>query len=1149
MCCIIIKMSFQSPSPPKCILIKIENPALVSDNTYSCSLRIYPQQIRGASENYTVSDVAVNFWISNYSGGQSWRINSISNVNTGLQTLDCVIEDVEYYNYSLDPTIGTHGPSNGINGYAFELAENGLPNLVPIYSNTFTLSQTFISDLTARFNSRNYFSSYISVLQNSHTFVRGNFISLNGSGVYILVTSTAGDVNIIGVVTSISIPTVNHFTYRPFGQFMKSTQIDTALTSGIGSIYYLNSSGTLTNTPDNYNVPVYIQVTSGGDGVLLKYRRITSLKSNTITATAVTDSPSIYDTTTTGSVTLGSAQTSGNVTIGNTTPGTDAGTLTINKTTTLGASKNITLASTGTLTTDTISGTGVATNPALFSTTTTGSVTLGSAQTSGNVTIGNTTPGTDAGTLTINKTTTLGASKNLTLASTGTLTTDTVSGTGVATNPTLFSTTTTGSVTLGSAQTSGNVTIGNATPATDAGTLTINKTTTLGASKNITLASTGTLTTDTISGTGVATNPALFSTTTTGSVTLGSAQTSGNVTIGNTTPGTDAGTLTINKTTTLGASKNLTLASTGTLTTDTISGTGVATNPTLFSTTTTGNVTLGSSQTSGNVTIGNTTPGTDAGTLTINKTTTLGASKNLTLASTGTITTDTISGTGVDTNPTLFSTTTTGSVTLGSAQTSGNVTIGNTTPGTDAGTLTINKNVTVGSGKTVTLNATGGSILSPTFNSTSATQALTIGGSNTTTNITIGSVQTSGTMTIGNATPASDSGTLTINKTTTLGSNKNLTLQGTGSLVVGVSGSINCRTYNSTSTAQGMTIADNLLIGSVDIGVNQTTGNIRMGNITPASDTGTLTINKTTTLGASKNLTLASTGTLTTDTISGTGVATNPALFSTTTTGNVTLGSAQTSGNILLGSTTNSTGFTRIGMKMRQTRTVSAVDYSTYWNVAVGSANNIFQGSALAASAMPPISATTAPASAIWSVWESDAQGDGSFIAQNGDTSIICNPGDTFAFHWVDKDSIATGDGFKFSTAGVMSTTSDARSKSNITPINKNDLLNKLNAIEIINYTKKRPEGITRPTADEKYTKIHTGYTAQNLLAIGLDDFVIPATTEDGYMSVSYGEIQYLFNAGVQELINKNIDLTNRVSTLETIVNDLMTRLTVLELA
>ena len=998
-------MSFQSPSPPKCILIKIENPALISGNTYSCTLRIYPQQIRGASENYTVSDVAVNFWISNYSGGQSWRINSISNVNTGLQTLDCVIEDVEYYNYSLDPTIGTHGPSNGINGYAFELAENGLPNLVPIYSNTFTLSQTFISDLTARFNSRNYFSSYISVLQNSHTFVRGNFISLNGSGVYILVTSTAGDVNIIGVVTSISIPTVNHFTYRPFGQFMKSTQIDTALTSGIGSIYYLNSSGTLTNTPDNYNVPVYIQVTSGGDGVLLKYRRITSLKSNTITATAVTDSPSIYDTTTTGSVTLGSAQTSGNVTIGNTTPGTDAGTLTINKTTTLGASKNITLASTGTLTTDTISGTGVATNPALFSTTTTGSVTLGSSQTSGSVTIGNTTPGTDAGTLTINKSTTLGASKNLTLASTGTLTTDTVSGTGVATNPTLFSTTTTGSVTLGSAQTSGNVTIGNATPATDAGTLTINKTTTLGASKN------------------------------------------------------------------------------------------------------------------------------------------------LTLASTGTITTDTISGTGVDTNPTLFSTTTTGSVTLGSAQTSGNVTIGNTTPGTDAGTLTINKNVTVGSGKTVTLNATGGSILSPTFNSTSATQALTIGGSNTTTNITIGSVQTSGTMTIGNATPASDSGTLTINKTTTLGSNKNLTLQGTGSLVVGVSGSINCRTYNSTSTAQGMTIGDNLLIGTVDIGVNQTTGSIRMGNITPASDTGTLTINKTTTLGASKNLTLASTGTLTTDTISGTGVATNPALFSTTTTGNVTLGSAQTSGNILLGSTTNSTGFTRIGMKMRQTRTVSAVDYSTYWNVAVGSANNIFQGSALAASAMPPISATTAPASAIWSVWESDAQGDGSFIAQNGDTSIICNPGDTFAFHWVDKDSIATGDGFKFSTAGVMSTTSDARSKSNITPINKNDLLNKLNAIEIINYTKKRPEGITRPTADEKYTKIHTGYTAQNLLAIGLDDFVIPATTEDGYMSVSYGEVQYLFNAGVQELINKNIDLTNRVSTLETIVNDLMTRLTVLELA
>ena len=132
-------MSFQSPSAPICMEIKVLTPTLISDNLYSCTLRVYPQQINGASSTYTVSDVAANLWVSNHSGGQSWRINSISNVNTGLQTVDCVIEDVEYYNYSLDVTTGEHGPANNINGYCFALADNGLPNLVPIYTNTFTI--------------------------------------------------------------------------------------------------------------------------------------------------------------------------------------------------------------------------------------------------------------------------------------------------------------------------------------------------------------------------------------------------------------------------------------------------------------------------------------------------------------------------------------------------------------------------------------------------------------------------------------------------------------------------------------------------------------------------------------------------------------------------------------------------------------------------------------------------------------------------------------------------------------------------------------------------------------------------------------------------------------------------------------------------
>ncbi|MFM2272899.1 MAG: hypothetical protein RL702_1964 [Pseudomonadota bacterium] len=65
--------------------------------------------------------------------------------------------------------------------------------------------------------------------------------------------------------------------------------------------------------------------------------------------------------------------------------------------------------------------------------------------------------------------------------------------------------------------------------------------------------------------------------------------------------------------------------------------------------------------------------------------------------------------------------------------------------------------------------------------------------------------------------------------------------------------------------------------------------------------------------------------------------------------------------------------------------------------------------------------------------------------------------------------------------------------------------------VSYFKYTKKRPDGITRKSADDKYSKVHTGYTAQNLIEIGLDEFVEQPSTPDGYMSVCYGNIQFLF--------------------------------------
>jgi len=1004
-------MSFQSPSAPICLSVKILSPVLISGNSYSCTLRIYPQQINGATDNYTVSNVSPNFWVSNYSGGQSWKINSISNVNTELQTLDCVIEDVEYYNYSLDVTIGQHGPSDNINGYCFQLGDNGLPNLVPIYTNTFTISQTFISDLTARFNSRNYSTSYISVLQNGHSFVKGNFIGLNVStGTYVLATSSITYLEIIGVVTSIGIPTVNYFTFRPFGQYLKASEIPTALTQGVGSIYYLDSSGNLTITNTYDSNPVYIQVSSGGDGILLKYRS-PSLRTaylNNIQGSTTTQSVSLFSSsvspatisigntggdtltinppvTSNGSVTLAANKTltlnsTGGKVLSNVLTGTttssaitigesgDTSTVTINKDTVVATSKSLTC--------DTFTGNNATTAISLFGTTTASNIALGAGQTTGSITLGHATPASDSGTLTINKLVSLPENKTITLNSTG----------GKVLSNVLTGTTTSSAITIGESGDTSTVTInkdavlasgktltlnntggkvlsnvltGTTTSSAmtigesgDTSTVTINKDTVIASGKTLTLNSTGgKVICNTLEGTAVGSAVSLFGTTTS-TIALGNAS---------------GGTVTINPSVSIATSKSLAC--------DTFTGNNTTTAISLFGTTTASNISLGAVQTTGGVIIGHSIPASDSGTLTINKNTTLASGKILTLNTTGgKVLSNVLTGTTTSSAMTIGESGDTSTVTINkdtviasgktlTLNSTGGKVLSNVLTGTttssamtigesgDTSTVTINKDAVIASGKTLTLNSTGGKVLSNVLTGTTTSSAVTIGesgdtstvtinkdavvatskslacdtftgngattaislfGTTTASNIALGAVQTSGNITLGNTTPASDLGTLKVNKTTTFASNKNLTLNGTGSLTLSTSGSINCMSYNSTSTAQAITIAGNLLIGTIDIGPVQTTGNIRIGNTTPASDLGTLTVNKNTTLASGKNLTLNGTGSLTLSTsgsincmsYNSTSTAQSITIAGNLLIGTIDIGTVQTSGSIRIGNTT-----------------------------------------------------------------------------------------------------------------------------------------------------------------------------------------------------------------------------------------------------
>lgn len=148
--------------------------------------------------------------------------------------------------------------------------------------------------------------------------------------------------------------------------------------------------------------------------------------------------------------------------------------------------------------------------------------------------------------------------------------------------------------------------------------------------------------------------------------------------------------------------------------------------------------------------------------------------------------------------------------------------------------------------------STSGSILSPTYNSTSATQALTIAGTNTTANVSISTGLTTGTLFIGPVVSTSNNpypqGWITLNANTYVISGRRLSIDTGGFLF----------SPNISGGGTDFAICNNVgdFGANISIGSTQVGGNITLGNSTPATDNGTLTINKNTVLATNKNLTL-----------------------------------------------------------------------------------------------------------------------------------------------------------------------------------------------------------------------------------------------------------------------------------------------------
>jgi hypothetical protein len=515
-----------------------------------------------------------------------------------------------------------------------------------------------------------------------------------------------------------------------------------------------------------------------------------------------------------------------------------------------------------------------------------------------------------------------------------------------------------------------------------------------------------------------------------------------------------------------------------------------------------------------NIYIGNfTTPAADSSTLFICKSTTLSSNKNLTLQGTGKITTPNILVSGLTASKMVL------------------------TDGSDnlVSSIYTDTDFVLKSGSSMS-----GTLSCNTFQGTTAVSNISLFSSTTSGNIIMGEAQIGGSVYIGNLTPASDTGSLFINKFITLAQNKTLT--------TGTGGSILCPTYNSTSASQDLLVGNTNTISDIFIGGGLTTGDLVLGsNNVGSTNYSQANLYIQTSAGSDR--------TLFANTIRATtlfSVVQGASLYSTTLTQDINIGGGLTTGNLFLSNLGATTGYVCINSRYRQSRTISGTTYSSFWNVATGSANNIFQSAPISASAMPAVYAGAPTTS--WAVWESNAGGEACFIAQNGDTTVICNPGDNFAIHWQDEDTMGSASGFKFATDGVMSTSSDRRLKRDINPIPVgSDLLDKLSLIQYVNYKKKAPSEdkyFKNGKLRQKYQDIRKGLIAQDVKQI------FPEVVEkDGeYHMMKYAEVDIYFNMGVQELIKQNkqrtqenINLQAQIDAQKLQIDDLTSRLIRLE--
>lgn len=114
--------------PPICLEVLFTNVQPTADpNLYTATFTTNGQGYNYGNSFYYANNVGIGMWAANNSYGYSFRIKSFTNESP--ESIDVVLEDVDGFNASIDPSGIGGGPGNNTIGYVYELNDCGLPIL------------------------------------------------------------------------------------------------------------------------------------------------------------------------------------------------------------------------------------------------------------------------------------------------------------------------------------------------------------------------------------------------------------------------------------------------------------------------------------------------------------------------------------------------------------------------------------------------------------------------------------------------------------------------------------------------------------------------------------------------------------------------------------------------------------------------------------------------------------------------------------------------------------------------------------------------------------------------------------------------------------------------------------------------------------